>query len=282
MPQNGAQCRTNFETCLPWRNSFLLVSFCLPFSVLHIKKTDHWFRHQFALSYFQFLGQFDVSVFATRVYKTEWSFRTTTARRRPGIRHHARHVFDYSLFLGVTDLKPEDVTLLIGALLERWQGDRYNFLANNCQHFADFACEFALQLHVSPLPPEIHREYCKANSRCLTSICQASKAEMESFMPTSIWSYFESIISQSKYWNFDHLIFILSSYCRINDHQIYRKPGNWYPSPFGAGCGASWRDARQGCGELEQFDSASRFVFWWFKIGLGPSYFRWFSKVNIY
>ena len=37
---------------------------------------------------------------------------------------------------------------------ERWQGDRCNFLANNCQHLA---CELASQLHVSPLPPEIHR-----------------------------------------------------------------------------------------------------------------------------
>lgn len=102
-----------------------------------------------------------MSVFASQVYKTEWSFGATTTRRHPGIRSNvpeqdARHVFDYRLFLGVTDLKPEDVTLLIGALMEeeRWQGDRYNFLANNCQHFA---CELASQLHVSPLPPEIHR-----------------------------------------------------------------------------------------------------------------------------
>jgi hypothetical protein len=89
----------------------------------------------------------------------EWSFGASDNETVPGIsccepRGHQQHRFRETVPLKSTKLSAEDVSLLIGQMLEEYPGNDYDLLRRNCCHFAD---DFCRRLGTGGIPAWVHR-----------------------------------------------------------------------------------------------------------------------------
>jgi len=104
----------------------------------------------------KFGGAFHVGV---EVNNLEWCFGFSGSHTKPGVscvmpRGHPNHHFRQTVFLGYTELSPEDISTIISDLIEQYPGPDYDLLSRNCCHFAD---DFCCRLGVGHIPNWIHR-----------------------------------------------------------------------------------------------------------------------------
>lgn len=124
--------------------------------VLHIYNLRHFKRIRFANALLQPLGTGAYHV-AVEVIGIEFSYGckdegTGVFERLPACddKHHYRE----AVRMGHTNLSMDQVRALVEKLKVEWQGDDYDMLRHNCQHFAVAFCR---ELGVGELPAWITR-----------------------------------------------------------------------------------------------------------------------------
>ena len=63
-------------------------------------------------------------------------------------------IFRRSVLLGTTDMSHSEFRTLMERLSEKYHGDTYHLIANNCNHFTDEVCQ---QLTGKPIPAWVNR-----------------------------------------------------------------------------------------------------------------------------
>lgn len=122
---------------------------------LHVYDLGHMFK--WALNSWARIGNMGAFHCGVEVLSVEWCFQAVTHCRaddkRTGVtshrvRHHPRHVYRESVWLGESPLNQEDIRTVMQDLEQAWLAVSYHFVRRNC---VDFAEELHRRLRV-PVP----------------------------------------------------------------------------------------------------------------------------------